>query len=58
MYLTDGVHLFEIIAEDLVRNYGLGSSFIREAAIRDSVTGETRFLWGPQLAELRKICEW
>lgn len=58
MYLTDGIRLLEIVAEDYRLNAGLGGSVIREVAVRDSVTGEMFFMWGAILAKFRKVCEW
>ena len=54
-YLTDGERLLELLAEDVRRNYGLGASFIREAAVRDSVTEDVEFVFGERLARLRPV---
>jgi len=37
-YLSDGVHLYEIVAERAVRNYGLRGGTIRTVILRDVVT--------------------
>ena len=54
-YLDDGARLYEVVAQDIRRNYGLGGSLIREAAVRDVVTGVTRLLSGARLAALREV---
>lgn len=48
-FKRDG-QLFEVIAEDLRRNYGCGPSVIREIALRDVVTGDIRFAVGARIA--------
>lgn len=55
VFLTDGRRLLELVAEDVRRNYGLGGSFIREAAIRDVVTEDVEFVFGERLARLRPV---
>jgi len=37
-YLTDGIHLYEIAAERVTKNYGLTGGFIRYVVIRDCVS--------------------
>ena len=49
-YLRRDGQLFEIIAEDLRRNYGCGPSLIREIALQDVVTGDIRFAVGARIA--------
>lgn len=55
VFLTDGHRLFELLAEDVRRNYGLGGSFIREVAIRDAATEDVEFVFGERLARLRPV---
>lgn len=54
-YLTRDGRLFELIADDLVPNYGLGASLLREAALRDVVSENVRFATGPTLALYRPV---
>jgi hypothetical protein len=49
-YLVRDGRLFELVAEDLRRNYGHGASLIREVALRDVVTEDVRFVTGETIA--------
>lgn len=40
-YFTDGVRLYEIASQRVVRNYGLAGGFIRYTILRDCATGAT-----------------
>jgi hypothetical protein len=54
-YLTDGVHLYEIAAERVVKNYGLAGGFIRYVVIRDCVSEAVCKIDELQLAALSAI---
>jgi hypothetical protein len=49
-YLVRDGRLFELVAEDLRRNYGQGGSLIREVALRDVVSEDVRFVTGERIA--------
>ena len=54
-YLTDGIHLYEIAAERVVKNYGLAGGFIRYVVIRDCVSESTYRIDELQLATLSEV---
>ena len=37
-YLTDGIHLYEVVTQRTVQNYGLRGGVIRYTVIRDCVS--------------------
>jgi hypothetical protein len=49
-YLRKDRRLYELLAEDIRFNAGLGATFIREVALRDVVTEDVTLVWGQQLA--------
>jgi hypothetical protein len=54
-YLTDGIHLYEIAAERVVKNYGLAGGFIRYVVIRDCVSEAICKIDELQLAALSAV---
>jgi hypothetical protein len=54
-YLVRDGQLFELVAEDLRRNYGHGASLIREVALRDVVTEDVRFVTGESITTYEPI---
>ena len=54
-YLRKDRRLYELLAEDIRVNAGLGGTFIREAALRDVVTEDVTFVWGQQLAAYEPV---
>lgn len=54
-YLKRDGRMYELVAQDLRRNYGLGGSFCREAALRDVVSEETVFATGDTLTHFEPI---
>ncbi len=55
MYLTDGVHLYEIAAQRTVRNYGLRRGTIRYTILRDCVTEAVSKMGELDLAALTEV---
>ena len=55
IYLTDGVRLYEIVSEYIVRNYGLAGSFLRGATVQDCVSGATMTLPASRLLTLETV---
>jgi hypothetical protein len=55
MYLTDGVHLYEIAARRTVQNFGLSRGVIRYVIIRDCVSEATATIDELQLAALSVV---
>jgi hypothetical protein len=55
-YLTDGTHLYEIVARRTVQNYGLRRGTMRYLVIRDCVTEATATIDDLQLAALSEVC--
>lgn len=51
-YLTDGVHLYEIIRDHRVTNYGLTGGLLGDTLVQDCFTDEVRAM--PELE--RRIC--
>ena len=54
-YLTDGVHLYEIVAQRTVQNYGRARGSIRYVIIRDCVSEATATIDDLQLAALSDV---
>jgi hypothetical protein len=54
-YLTDGTHLYEVIARRSVQNYGLLRGSIRYVIIRDCVSEATAMIDYLQLAALSDV---
>ena len=54
-YLRKDRRLYELLGEDIRVNAGLGDSLIREAAVRDVVTEDVRFVWGAQLVAYEPV---
>jgi len=54
-YLTDGTHLYEIVAQRAVENFGLNRGVIRYVVIRDCVTEATATIDELQLAALSEV---
>jgi hypothetical protein len=54
-YLRKGRRLYELVAEDIRVNAGLGGTFIREAAVRDVVTEDVTVVWGEQLVAYEPV---
>jgi hypothetical protein len=55
MYLTDGVHLYEIAAQRTVQNYGLSRGTIRYTILRDCVTEAVARMGELDLAALTEV---
>jgi hypothetical protein len=55
MYLTDGVHLYEIAAQRTVQNYGLRRGTIRYTILRDCVTEAMAKMGELELAALTEV---
>jgi hypothetical protein len=55
MYLTDGVHLYEIAAQRTVQNYGLQRGSIRYTILRDCVTEAVAKMGELDLAALTEV---
>ena len=55
-YLTDGIHLYEVVARRTVQNYGLLRGTIRYVIIRDCVSEATATLDELNLAALSEVC--
>jgi len=53
-YLTDGSRLFEVEDEYVVRNSGLGGTFIRGAFLRDVKSGE-QLVYSSRLLNLKAV---
>jgi hypothetical protein len=54
-YLTDGTHLYEVVARRTVQNYGLQRGSIRYVVIRDCVSEATATIDDLQLAALSEV---
>jgi hypothetical protein len=54
-YLTDGIHLYEVVARRTVENYGLLRGTIRYVIIRDCVSEATATLDELNLAALSEV---
>ena len=54
-YLTDGVRLYEVAAERVVKNYGLTGGFIRYVIIRDCVSEAVHKIDELHLAALSEV---
>jgi hypothetical protein len=54
-YLRKGRRLYELVAEDIRVNAGLGGTFIREAALRDVVTEDVTVVWGERLVAYEPV---
>lgn len=54
-YLTDGIHLYEIISRRTVQNYGLTRGVIRYTILRDVVSEATATLDELNLAALSEV---
>jgi hypothetical protein len=54
-YLTDGARLYEVVAEEIVHNHGLGPSLIRYVAVEDCSTGERQLLIGERIVRYQPI---
>jgi hypothetical protein len=55
MYLTDGVHLYEIAAQRTVQNYGLQRGTIRYTILRECVTEAVAKMGELDLAALTEV---
>jgi hypothetical protein len=55
MYLTDGVHLYEVAAQRTVQNYGLQRGTIRYTILRDCVTEAVANMGELDLAALSEV---
>lgn len=55
-YLTDGIHLYEVVARRTVQNYGLTRGVIRYTVLRNCVTEDTATLDELNLAALSTVC--
>lgn len=54
-YLTDGVRLYEIVSEYIVRNYGLAGSFLRGVTVQDCLSGEWTVFPASRLLDLQVV---
>ena len=54
-YFTDGTHLYELVAERVVQNYGRTRGTIRYVVLRDSVSEETGRVGDLELAALTPV---
>jgi hypothetical protein len=54
-YLTDGTHLYEVVARRTVQNYGLARGVIRYTVLRDCVSEATATLDDLCLAALSEV---
>ena len=54
-YLTDGTHLYEVVARRTVQNYGRLRGAIRYVIIRDCVSEATARIDDLQLAALSQV---
>jgi hypothetical protein len=54
-YLTDGTHLYEVVARRTVENYGRQRGTIRYVIIRDCVSETTATIDDLQLAALCEV---
>ena len=54
-YLTDGNHLYEVVARRTVQNYGLRRGSIRYVIIRDCVSEATATIDDLQFAALSEV---
>jgi hypothetical protein len=54
-YLTDGVHLYEVVTRRTVQNYGLRRGSIRYMVIRDCVSEATATIDDLQLLALSEV---
>jgi hypothetical protein len=54
-YRTDGIHLYEIAAQQTVQNFGLKGGVIRYVVIRECVTEATSTIDELQLAALSEV---
>ena len=54
-YLTDGIHLYEIVTRRTVENYGLRRGTISYVIIRDCVTETTAKIDDLHLAALSEV---
>jgi hypothetical protein len=54
-YFTDGVHLYEVVYELVVQNYGLAGGQIRTVIVRDSVSEAMGALGDLELASLTQV---
>ena len=54
-YLTDGTHLYEVVARRTVQNFGRQRGTIRYVIIRDCVSETTATIDDLQLAALSEV---
>jgi hypothetical protein len=54
-YLTDGIHLYEVLARRTVQNYGLTRGVIRYTVLRNCVTEDTATFDELNLAALSEV---
>jgi hypothetical protein len=54
-YLTDGIHLYEVVARRTVQNFGRARGTIRYVVIRDCVSEATATLDELNLAALSEV---
>jgi hypothetical protein len=54
-YLTDGTHLYEVVARRTVQNFGLTRGTIQYVIIRDCVSEATATIDDLQLAALSEV---
>jgi hypothetical protein len=54
-YFTDGVHLYEVVNDRVVENYGLAGGQIRTVILRDTVSEATGVLGDLELATLTQV---
>lgn len=55
MYLTDDVHLYELIEERVQRNFGRLGGHLRALFVRDCVSLDELVITGPGIAFLRPV---
>jgi hypothetical protein len=54
-YLTDGLRLYEVVAEQADRNYGRLGGWIRKTLARDCASDEIRVMDDLEVATLRRV---
>lgn len=54
-YLTDGIRLYEVISEYIVRNYGTAGTFLRGATVQDVQSGATSVVPASRLLTFREV---
>jgi hypothetical protein len=54
-YLSDGVHLFEVVAEQADQNYGLAGGWLRRTILRDVVSEREGVVDDLHLAALSEV---